>query len=1177
MGTNTVPRASAGAGEGAPTPGRGPFHIMRRHALRQLIGCGAWLALVGAGAAAAADEGDPRWHETLAAGRDSVTLADVEENGTYELPHRFLFFGSETVRVGDRVWERGVDYRVDYDAGTITVLAAPPYAGPPVVEYEYLPFLQSEDYRRALESEDQAEELERLEEAAASPSQLDVTGSKTFTVRAGNVEGTDNFDQSLRLSIRGNVGDVKVTGEISDQDLPIEGGGGTEEIEAVDKISVRVEGRHLAATFGDYDAEVSGRRFADYRRRLTGIAAEAFYPTWEANAYGARARGRFASNEFYGADGVQGPYQLRARDDDEIIVLPGTETVWLNGVQLKEGENNDYLVDYDLATITFTVRRPISAQDRIVVDFQYTTEEYQRDFFGATADARLARDAVSVGALYLHEEDDRDRDFFGLGDYRKWLEAVGDDEERARVVARDENGDVIYEYVGEGQGEYTREWDPVAGKYVYLYVGAGNGDYMPKTILLPLPKRQSLFDVTAAATPSRLFTVEAEGATSDFDGNTFSVVGDADDTGLAGSAAATVRLGAVELFRPLGRLDVRHVVEGRDGRFRNLGREDGVAFLQDWDLEDEVAGLARPPGYNMYETTLTESPAPTLSAEASYGGIRQRYVGLSANGYAYQKGKRFAAALAWEPERWPHVNYDWNFVRRGGQRGAGPSEPADESTGKNLLTYDENTRREQNGKVSYALWRFNPYVRIYDKKRRADYATDGVPDEGTLDQELEVGTGVRPAAGWNLHLGHTAGRGKEVDHHAFVPHYRKNEENVVTSYEYPGLLNASAEYTRTDKDFYSADEADVAADLSLVEVYYTPLERALSLRTRYQLENVQEFEREEIFEVAPDRDGDYRREVDPKNPNRFIYIYDPEDPEAIYIKKYRYTGRRFRVLEPDATLTLGLQPFRVNDARGGDAERSPWLDAASADLYVHARNSSTSEHRLAVALLQDLLAEDALDSSLEQRYTLTLLPVNRRLTARARYSTKDDLTRTVASRQVRDWRTSRYGEIIGEPVRYLTVQADVERVREWESIVEENVPRPQNTEALEMIYGLEPTVGLTSRLDVKARLEVSRRHEGYNGAPTRIAGTLVRPEATYRLAESGVVNAWYERAQYDVSGYAGSETLLLRLPGVTHTWEASVNKGVGQYVTLIFTYDGERRPDEETTRHRGQIDLNIYF
>ncbi|HUV87856.1 MAG TPA: hypothetical protein VMX79_12185 [bacterium] len=1144
---------------------------------RRFLPTAGLLVAAALGASSAAAEEEPRWRETLAAARESFEITEPAPGIGYGLPHKFLFVGSETVRVGDVVWERGRDYRIDYDAGTLTVLAAPPYAGPVVVEYEYLPFLQSEDYRTALEGEGEAEALERIEEAAAAPSELDVTGSKTFTVTAGNFEGKP-FTQSLRLSIRGNVGDVKVTGEISDQDLPFEEGGATEEIEAVDKIFVRVEGRHLAGTFGDYDAAVTGRRFADYQRRLTGIKAEAFYPTWRADAYGARARGRFATNEFYGVDGVQGPYQLSARDDDDIIILPGTETVWLNGAKLKEGENNDYIVDYDLATITFTVRRPISAEDRIVVDFQYTTEEYQRNFFGAETEGHFAGDAVNVGALYLHEEDDRAHAFFGLDDYyRKLLEGAGDDQERARVLARDENGEIIYEYVGEGRGEYSRQWDPVEGKYVYLYVGPGNGDFMPRTILLPFPKRHSLFDVNAVLAPTRLITVEAEGATSDLDANTFSSSTDQDNSGLAGSAAATVRLDALEPLKRAGELEVRHVVENRDTRFQNLGREDAVAFLQQWDLDDEVAGLAHPPGYNLHETTITERPVPSLTASGTYGGIRQHYVGFSANGYVYQRGKRVATSLTWEPDRWPHVAYDFNHVRRRGPRYTAVLEHGDQSIAKSVFTNDENTRREQSGEVSYSVWRLSPYVRIYDKKRRADYEIDNSPDEGTLEQELEVGTGVRPAVGWAVRLSHIEGRGKKVEDRTFVPHYRKNQEHAAAAYDAPGLVDLNAEYTKIRKDFASADEGDVDSDLSLLELYYTPLERALALRTRYELNSVQDLEREEIFEVARDGDGDYRREPDPKNPNRYVYIYDPDDPAAIYIKRYRYTGRAYRALEPDLTVSLAVLPYRFNDVRGRDAERDPWLDAASADLYFHARNSSASPRRFAVATLQDLLASDSLDSSLEQRYTLTLLPVNRRLTGRARYSVKDDLDRTIASRQRRRWRTSRYGEVVGEPAPRLTVQADVDRVREWESITEENVPRPENTIALEMIYGLEPTYSLTARLDLKVRGEVSRRHEEYNAAPTHFKGTRVKPEATYRLTESGVANAWYERTQYDVSGYGGSETSLLRIPGVTHKWETSVNKGVGRYVTLIFTYDGEKKPDEGVTRHRGRIDLNIYF
>jgi len=1125
----------------------------------------------------ASAEGEALFAEQFEVSRGEYRLEAPAAGQTYALPHKFLFAESEEVRVGDARWERGREYAVDYDRGTITVLASPPYAGPVVITYEYLPFLQAEEYRRALdEKENEAEVLERMEEEGKTSSQLDVTGSKTFSVAAGNAQGTD-FDQSLRLSIKGNVGDVKITGEISDQSLPMEEGGATEELEAVDKVSVRVEGRHLAGTFGDYDVDVGGLRFADYQRRLTGIKAEAFYPTWEANAYGARARGRFATNEFYGQDGVQGPYQLSAREDTGIVVLADTETVWVNGVELKKGENNDYVVDYDLATVTFTARRPITAQDRVVVDFQYTTDEYQRDFFGGDAAAHFLGDAVNLGAVYVHEEDNRNRDLFGLTpvEREKLLPSIGDHPERARVPARDENGDIIYEYVGQGLGEYEREWDPIAGKYIYTFVGAGHGDYKPRYILLPLPKRQSLMDVTASVAPVPLLSVEAEGATSDLDANTFSALDDDDNTGLAGTATTTLRLHEWKPLRPVGELELSHTMESRDGRFRSLGREDDVAFLEKWDLMDEVAGLERPPAQNLYEITATERPRPALALTATYGALNQRYVGLSAGGYENQYAKRTAAGLTWEPEKWPHVSYDFNGVNRRGQRGAPPAQ-TDEFLPKFFLTLDENTLREQNAEISYSFWKLQPYVRGHDRRRVADYEINGSPDAGTIDSELEVGSGVAAAPGLTLKLGHTAGKGEKVADYRFAPYYRSRREDLGANYERPGLLSVNSTYTRIHKDFAPADEADADSDLSLVDVYYTPWERLLGVKTRYQLDSVREFEREEYFEVALDGDGDYRRVRDPKNPRRFIFIYDPEDPEAIYVKRFRNTGVSYRVLKPDLTATLDVQPYRRNDLRR-DGVRDPWWDAAAAELYVHASQGSSSPRRFAVATLQGMLGDDVISSALEQRYTLTVLPVNRRVTGRVRYSHEDELDRTINARRYRRWRSSRYAELTTEPAERWTIESDVEHVREREAVAEDNVSHPQDTIANEMIYGLLPTYTPVSPLELKVRGEVSRRHEEYNGAPTRIDGVKIKPELIYRLAASGVADFWYERAQYRATGFLGTETLLFRIPGVSHKWEASVNKGVGKYVTLIFTYDGELRPDREGTRHRGQIDCNIYF
>jgi hypothetical protein len=80
--------------------------MVRRHGWRCLL-IGGLLALAAASATAAPAENQPRWAETLAASRHSYQIAEIAEGATYKLPHKFIFFDSEVVRVGDDVWQRG--------------------------------------------------------------------------------------------------------------------------------------------------------------------------------------------------------------------------------------------------------------------------------------------------------------------------------------------------------------------------------------------------------------------------------------------------------------------------------------------------------------------------------------------------------------------------------------------------------------------------------------------------------------------------------------------------------------------------------------------------------------------------------------------------------------------------------------------------------------------------------------------------------------------------------------------------------------------------------------------------------------------------------------------------------------------------------------------------------------
>jgi hypothetical protein len=75
----------------------------------------------------------------------------------------------------------------------------------------------------------------------------------------------------------------------------------------------------------------------------------------------AGSRGKFNTNNFNGTDGVQGPYGLTGLSGEkDIIILAGTERIFVDGIEMIRGENNDYIIEYSNATITFTPKRLIT-------------------------------------------------------------------------------------------------------------------------------------------------------------------------------------------------------------------------------------------------------------------------------------------------------------------------------------------------------------------------------------------------------------------------------------------------------------------------------------------------------------------------------------------------------------------------------------------------------------------------------------------------------------------------------------------------------------------------------------------------------------------------------------------------------------------------------------------------
>ena len=86
-----------------------------------------------------------------------------------------------------------------------------------------------------------------------------------------------------------------------------------------------------------------------------------------------------------------------------ILILSNTEQIYVNGIQLKRGEENDYFIDYNTAEITFNTTFPITANMRITAEYQYTDRVYTR--FVTYNNVDYKTDKLTVSGYFYNEND----------------------------------------------------------------------------------------------------------------------------------------------------------------------------------------------------------------------------------------------------------------------------------------------------------------------------------------------------------------------------------------------------------------------------------------------------------------------------------------------------------------------------------------------------------------------------------------------------------------------------------------------------------------------------------------------------------------------------------------------------------------------------------------------------
>lgn len=461
---------------------------------------------------------------------------------------------------------------------------------------------------------------------------LNKNGSISRGVTVGNTQDLA-VNSALNLQLDGRLAqDVHVRAVITDENIPLQPDGTQQNLQDFDKVFVEVwKDRHKAIA-GDFFVTRPKGYFLNIFKRAQGLQLSTTLDNKEimghkapegemrAMVSGAIARGRFARNQFFGTEGKQGPYPLRGADNETfIVVLSGTERVFIDGVLLKRGQEHDYVIDYNLAQITFTARQLITKDRRIVVEFEYSDRNYVRTHYQIHHEWDIGKWGWRFNVF--SEQDSRNQPLqqplsptqrellsqignnlnlavspsavwvdFSPGEvlYAKKDTLINGEVDTIFVYSTDParaRWRVTFTHVGAGQGDYMPEVSTANGR-VFRFVGKNQGEFSP-VVRLITPKLQRMITAGTTFRPNPNIELDAEAALSTRDLNLFSQADQQNNTAPAfrvqasGNAQRTIRQDSLKRgmeFR--WRLWHEFVHENFVPfvRFRN------VEFGRDWNL-----------------------------------------------------------------------------------------------------------------------------------------------------------------------------------------------------------------------------------------------------------------------------------------------------------------------------------------------------------------------------------------------------------------------------------------------------------------------------------------------------------------------------------------------------------------------------------------------------------------
>lgn len=1112
------------------------------------------------------------------------------------LQNKYILKSISILPLSEKVWLNSKqltksDYSLDLKENSLSLNSSVNFSlfDTIIVKYKYVPLSLKKEYKNReyvkVNIPNLNSNIYKVKEEKTDLSTDAIIGNNlksSGTLLRGISVGTNkdlNVNSGLRLQLSGKVtDDIEVIAALTDENTPIQPEGNSERLEELDKVYIEIKHKYVSGVFGDYDYKTSVGNFGKVERKLQGVSGKFNYKNHEGSIAFAASRGKFNSMNFSGIDGVQGPYRLLGTNgENDIIIIAGSEKVYLDGKLLKRGENNDYTIEYSNAEVSFTPKQLITSLSRIVVDYEYTTRRYERNLLGATYSTNLFENKVSISLNAVQEGDNKKNPIdVSLSDEDKIiLKQSGDDQFNAALDGAYEvlddsigvyekidsliNGvnktiykynpgsinakyNVSFSYVGQNNGEYKR-----VSIGNYLYVGINNGEYLPIR-LLPLPEKNQLANIVLGYKPTENISFSLELAANSYDRNTFSTIDDGDNNGFARLFKLNVLPSEINLFgKGIGKVSTSILNRFKDSRFVPIDRINEVEYGRNYNVASESGQE------NLTEVNINYKPHEKANFKTTYGNLKK--------GSDFQSS-RFFTQLDLTEFNNISVNYVYDNV-------------STESS------YNKTDWLKQQGKVSYNIFNIQPGFEFRSENKKDFYlGKDSLTSSSLEFYEYSPLININILKGFNLSAKYTFTDERSPVKGKLIPEAKSYAHVYGLSFKSIKQFSSTIDFAFRKKKY--SDYFLKKGLLNNESVQIRSINK-LNLFNRfvdgtiyYQASSERTAKLERVFIRVQKGTGSYIYSGDTNengiaDESEFI----PDLYEGDFIQATVPTDELFPVIDVNLNARLKLTFEKLKLGRGLFAKL---FNPISTETTVKVEENSTDENTNNIYFLRFskyLNKENTIRGFNFFQHDLHLFKNNRELSFRFRFSERKSLSQFSGGLE------QSYNKHRSVKIKFRMIE-EINNETEYINSIE-NVSAPEVTKRSRKIISDELTSDFSYRpyrnFEMGFLFSVSQLTDNYPKKPTKINQNKIVLRLTLSLLDRGRLRLEGERTEFLVNNndnFIPFEITNGNLVGKNYIWRVNFDYRFSSNLQANVNYFGRQNGSSKTI-HTLTAEARAYF